>query len=101
MPEGTVPEGTVLVLVTRRGCCLCEGLAERLASLGPALPLPVQAVDVDGDPVLLVRYDVEVPVLLLRQAGRSDRLLPRVPPRLAGDRLVEWLRDRISGSKTA
>jgi len=96
-----VPEQTVLVLVTRRGCCLCEGLAERLSALGPALPLPLQAVDVDGDPALLARYDLEVPVLLLRQAGDPDRLLPRVPPRLAGDRLAEWLRGRISGPKTA
>lgn len=96
-----MPEQTVLVLVTRRGCCLCEGLAERLRALGPALPLPLQAVDVDGDPALLARYDLEVPVLLLRQAGDPERLLPRVPPRLAGDRLAEWLRGRIYGPKTA
>ena len=96
-----MPEATVLLLVTRRGCCLCEGLAERLAALGPALLLPWRAVDVDGDPALLARYDLEVPVLLLRQAGADDRPLPRVPPRLVGDRLAEWLRGRISGLKTA
>lgn len=96
-----MPEGACLVLVTRRGCCLCEGLADRLVALGPGLPLPLETVDVDGDPVLLARFDLEVPVLLLRRAGASDRLLPRISPRLGGDRLVEWLQAQISAAKTA
>ena len=76
-----------LVLITRRGCCLCEGLEEKLRQLA----LPLQCLDVDQDPQLLARYDLEVPVLLLRDGG-SERELPRVSPRLAGPQLAAWLR---------
>ncbi|APD47423.1 glutaredoxin family protein [Synechococcus sp. CS-602] len=77
-----------LTLFSREGCCLCAGLADRLA----ALPLPpqLQVVDIDTDPALKARYDLEVPVLAV---GRSSGLieLPRVPPRLRGDGLERWL----------
>ncbi|MFN6355063.1 MAG: glutaredoxin family protein, partial [Cyanobacteriota bacterium] len=33
-----------LVLITREGCCLCEGLEEKLA----ALALPFSRLDVDA-----------------------------------------------------
>ena len=61
-----------LVLITRQGCCLCEGLEEKLR----ALALPLELRDVDRDPLLQARYGQEVPVLLL-----SGRELPRVSPR--------------------
>jgi hypothetical protein len=88
------PASVTLVLYTRRGCCLCEGLEERLRALEPlsgaSLP-PLQPVDVDADPQLQARYGMEVPVLALRDAVGSLRELPRVPPRLTGERLVAWL----------
>ena len=84
-----------LMLFTRRGCCLCEGLEERLRELGlaaegaaPQLTL----IDVDGDPQLQSRYGLEVPVLAVSSAeAPSWRDLPRVPPRLSGERLAQWL----------
>ena len=77
-----------LVLITRKGCCLCEGLGQKLAALAPAPPVVV--IDVDTDPALLHRYGLEVPVLLLRSSA-VDRELPLVPPRLAGAGLQIWL----------
>ena len=77
-----------LVLITRKGCCLCEGLGQKLAALAPAPPVVV--IDVDTEPALLHRYGLEVPVLLLRSSA-GDRELPRVPPRLAGAGLQVWL----------
>jgi hypothetical protein len=80
-----------LLLYTRAGCCLCEGLEERLRALVP--PPPFTAVDVDSDPALQARWGLEVPVLALA-AGSSagaPQPLPRVPPRLAGERLRQWL----------
>ena len=77
---------TELVLITREGCCLCEGLEEKLA----ALALPFSRLDVDADPQLLARFDLEVPVLLLREAGQ-ERQLPRVSPRLPVAQLRAWL----------
>ncbi len=83
-----------LLLFTRSGCCLCEGLAEKLLALEP--PPELRLVDIDADPALKARYDLEVPVLAV-QDGDADgppglRELPRVSPRLAGDRLRSWLR---------
>ncbi len=78
-----------LRLYTRVGCCLCQGLEERLRALDPAPAL--ELVDVDGDPALQARYGMEVPVLALVQADGGLRQLPWVPPRLAGERLAAWL----------
>jgi hypothetical protein len=80
-----------LLLYTRAGCCLCEGLEERLRALHP--PPPLTAVDVDRDPALQARFGLEVPLLALA-AGPGDaaaRILPRVPPRLAAEGLRRWL----------
>jgi len=78
-----------LRLYTRAGCCLCEGLEERLRAMDPAPGL--ELVDVDGDPALQARYGMEVPVLAVVETGGGLRELPRVPPRLAGERLTAWL----------
>jgi hypothetical protein len=78
-----------LLLYTRNGCCLCEGLEERLRALVP--PPPLRLIDVDADPALHARYDLLVPVLALVEGGGVNRELPRVPPRLAGERLRNWL----------
>lgn len=89
-----------LRLYTRVGCCLCEGLAERLRALDP--PPPLQLLDVDGDPALQARYGLRVPVLAREEgsaaagaapAGASPAWvdLPPVPPRLGGERLQAWL----------
>jgi len=86
---------TELLLFTRIGCCLCQGLEERLRALVPAPPL--RLIDVDDDPELRARYDLLVPVLALAAAddpggsGDGSRQLPQVPPRLAGERLRDWL----------
>jgi len=84
-----------LLLYTRSGCCLCEGLAEKLRALDP--PPELQLVDIDGDPALKARYELTVPVLAVLEGpgnGRQGlRELPRVSPRLAGDRLRSWLRN--------
>jgi hypothetical protein len=85
-----------LLLYTRSGCCLCEGLEERLRALVP--PPPLRLIDVDADPALHARYDLLVPVLALMEGGGVSRELPRVPPRLAGERLRDWLqRQGVTG----
>jgi hypothetical protein len=88
---------SVLILYTRQGCCLCEGLEERLRDLQPRQDL--QLIDVDTDPALQARYGLSVPVL-----ARSDSQdgftriieLPPVPPRLQGERLRAWLERHLS-----
>ncbi|MBD2550243.1 glutaredoxin family protein [Microcystis elabens FACHB-917] len=79
-----------LLLFSRRGCCLCEGLEEKLGALVP--PQPLQVIDVDTDPALQERYGLAVPVLAVAATtGGPLRELPRVSPRLAGAQLQAWL----------
>ena len=85
-------------LMTRQGCCLCEGMAERLAALEPSLLLDL--VDVDQDPELQARYGLEVPVLAIERAGGWVDL-PRVSPRLGGVALQAWLLRHSCGSESA
>jgi|694.fasta_scaffold02864_3 hypothetical protein len=93
-------EPAALLLYTRAGCCLCEGLEQRLRALDP--PPSLTLVDVDQDPALLARYGLEVPVLALpAAAGGEPRPLPRVSPRLAGARLHDWLRRHGGGDMPA
>ena len=92
MADQSWPE---LTLLTRQGCCLCEGLQERLEALVPAPAL--QCVDVDEDPQLQARFGLEVPVL----RTRAGDVLPRVPPRLSGDRLADWLQRNLNSSNSA
>ncbi|WP_259738391.1 glutaredoxin family protein [Synechococcus sp. CS-205] len=87
--NSSVPPLPALLLYSRDGCCLCEGLEERLRALVP--PPPLDVVNVDHDPELQARYGLEVPLLAVLRDGQP-RLLPRVAPRLAGDRLQRWLR---------
>ena len=77
-----------LLLYTRQGCCLCEGLADKLLALQP--PPRLRLIDVDSDPALQQRFGLEVPVLA-EDLATGERLLPRVSPRLAGEALQRWL----------
>ena len=83
------------MLYSRGGCCLCEGLEERLRELNlSALGLQLTVVDIDAENVpsaLRARYDLEVPVLSF--CGRD---LPRVSPRLCGEGLFNWLHRSLS-----
>jgi|688.fasta_scaffold436435_3 hypothetical protein len=98
-PDPT-PAPCQLTLYSRQGCCLCEGLEEKLQALDP--PPAVTVIDVDQDPALQARYGLEVPVLVVRQgtAVGAERQLPRVPPRLQGPALQVWLQKNcfVAGS---
>jgi hypothetical protein len=79
-----------LLLFTRAGCCLCEGLEQKLLPLLAAGALECR--DVDADPALQARYGLSVPVLALPCPGQDGwQELPRVPPRLEGEQLRAWL----------
>jgi hypothetical protein len=60
-----------LLLYSRQGCCLCEGLEQRLRALPGVTGLEV--IDVDRDPGLQQRYGLEVPVLLIGFSLELDR----------------------------
>jgi predicted thioredoxin/glutaredoxin len=55
-----------LTVVHRQDCDLCDEMVAELEQLGRQMRLPpVKIVDVDGDPELVRRYGLNVPVLLL------------------------------------
>ncbi len=54
------------MVVSREGCGLCDEMLHELAELGRSHSLPpIEVVDVDGDPELVRRFGLKVPVLLL------------------------------------
>ncbi len=85
-------EFQTLTLLSRQGCCLCEGLEQRLRALELSRlqpPVSLEVIDIDAagvEPELRSRYDLEVPVLMLQ-----GKPLPRVSPRLSGEGLFTWL----------
>ena len=93
-----------LILLTRKDCCLCEGLEERLDKLSlDELETPIKLCvrDIDSQDVSNAdnaRYSLEVPVLLLELDSPLIRFeLPRVSPRLAEEALLSWLQKTIAG----
>ena len=87
-----------ILVYSRKGCCLCEGLEQRLQKLklemfSPRLELSVIDIDHEGiSESLRTRYDLEVPVIVLVLKSPTKLVeLPRVSPRLKGDGLARWL----------
>ncbi len=87
-----------LILFTREGCCLCQGLEERLRNLSldrldPLLELYVRDIEgADVSDLERASYAMEVPVLLLELNHPVRRFeLPRVSPRLVEADLFRWL----------
>jgi predicted thioredoxin/glutaredoxin len=57
---------SLLTLLHRTDCGLCEEMLSELELLGRTLTLPpVELVDVDSDPELARRHGLHIPVLLL------------------------------------
>ena len=91
-------EEAILILYSRKGCCLCEKLEERLnilplKNINP--PLKLKVVDIDSGELTEAersRYNLEVPVLkIIFNQGKGQLILPRVSPRMGGDQLALWL----------
>ena len=94
-----------LILLTKKGCCLCEALEERLREIPldqikPSFELDI--LDIDSEEVSVEQaesYSLEVPVLFceLQEPLRRYKL-PRASPRLSQDGLLNWLKKVIQRS---
>ena len=98
----------ILILYSRAGCCLCEGLEKRLRTLQlqdlkPSLELCV--IDIDGHNVpdsLRARFDLKVPVMVLEcDEPKKVVELPMVSPRIQGTLLLRCLQKSINKSLIA
>ena len=93
----------VLILYTRKGCCLCQSLEEKLSNiclenLEPSIVLSI--VDIDCEKVsvdIQIKYTNEVPVIVLDSASLSKKIeLPRVSPRLKEEMLLSWIQKNLN-----
>tara|TARA_B100000579_G_scaffold269603_1_gene222569 strand:+ start:207 stop:518 length:312 start_codon:yes stop_codon:yes gene_type:complete len=93
----------VLILFSRKGCCLCETLEKKLSNislnkLNP--PIVLSIFDIDSNQVsadIQKKYTNEVPVLVIHSNKLSKKIeLPRVPPRLKEDLLPDWIQKKLN-----
>ena len=93
----------ILILYSRKGCCLCQTLENKLSNIGlknlkPSIVLSI--VDIDSEKVSLdiqMKYTNEVPVIVIDSNLLLKKIeLPRVPPRLKEDMLVYWIQKNLN-----
>ena len=93
----------VLILFSRKDCCLCETLEKKLSTislinLNP--PIVLSIIDIDNKEVSIDikrKYTNQVPVLVLDSNKLSRKIeLPRVPPRLKEDLLLSWIQKNLN-----
>ena len=93
----------VLILYSRKGCCLCQTLEEKLSNiclenLNPSIVLSI--IDIDSKKVSLdiqLKYTNDVPVIVLDSTRLLKKIeLPRVSPRLKDDMLFSWIQKNLN-----
>ncbi|KAK8642843.1 hypothetical protein V6N13_012173 [Hibiscus sabdariffa] len=89
-----------LVLYSKPGCCLCDGLKEKLhAAFSLSAPDPLHDVelqvrDITSNPEWEKAYQYEIPVLAKELSDGTEELLPRLSPRLG----VELVHKKIAAA---
>ena len=79
-----------LVLYSKQGCCLCEGLLTKLQQV-KNLEFELEVRDINTNPDWFDRYQYEIPVLSLVSDRQQERELPRFPPRSPVEKLEAML----------
>jgi hypothetical protein len=82
-----------LILYSKTGCHLCEGLEQKLRSiLTPADQLEVREITSNSD--WWNAYQYEIPALYI-VTGNEEKLLPRLAPRAPVAQLQEMLQQYL------
>ncbi|EPS66028.1 hypothetical protein M569_08753 [Genlisea aurea] len=83
-----------LILYSKPGCCLCDGLKEKLhAPLMISSPnIQLQIRDISTNPEWETRFQYEIPVLARVSEDGTEEILPRLSPRLG----VELIHKKIA-----
>ncbi|MHC5615228.1 MAG: glutaredoxin family protein [Nostoc sp.] len=87
-----------LILYTKPGCHLCEGLQQKLEQI-QNLSFELEIRDITTREDWFAAYQYEVPVLYLsnhRGAEGSEKLLPRPSPRANVQQLEQMLRKYLA-----
>ena len=93
----------VLILYSRKGCCLCEILEKKLSNiclnnLKPSLTLSIVDIDCKKVPLdIQMKYTNEVPVLIIDSTKLLKKIeLPRVSPRSKENMLLFWIQKHLN-----
>lgn len=80
-----------LILYSKPGCCLCDGLKEKLnAAFSLSSPdslhdVQLQVRDITSNPDWEKAYQYEIPVLARVRPDGTEEVLPRLSPRLGAE----------------
>ncbi|BBN04065.1 hypothetical protein MPTK1_3g01590 [Marchantia polymorpha subsp. ruderalis] len=77
-----------LIMYSKPGCCLCDGLKEKLTTL-PNIQLEVR--NILTKPEWENAYQYEIPVLAHVKDDGSEETIPRLSPRLSADQMRKKL----------
>jgi hypothetical protein len=83
-----------LILYSKPGCHLCEGLQEKLEQI-EGLDLELEVRDITSRDAWFQAYQYEVPVLC-RRIVDTEEMLPRPSPRLTVAQLERMLQKYLS-----
>ncbi|PIN07519.1 hypothetical protein CDL12_19902 [Handroanthus impetiginosus] len=89
-----------LILYSKPGCCLCDGLKEKLdaafclAGSNSLADVHLEIRDITSNPEWERLYQYEIPVLAKVREDGTEETLPRLSPRLA----VELVQKKIAGA---
>ena len=84
-----------LILYSKPGCHLCEGLQEKLAQI-KNLSFELEVRDITTRDDWFAAYQYEIPVLHLLTSDGKEKLIPRPSPRLSVERLEKMLSDYVN-----
>jgi Glutaredoxin-like domain (DUF836) len=79
-----------LILYSKPGCHLCEGLEEKLRAI-QSIDLTLDIRDITQDDRTFEQYQYEIPVLYLQQENGNRLQLPRQSPRSSIEQITKML----------
>ncbi len=79
-----------LILYSKPGCHLCEGLQEKLETL----PIQLEIRDITQNQTWFQKYQYEVPVLT-RPVDAIEQPLPRPSPRASAQQVARMIQTHI------
>ncbi|MEM8504679.1 MAG: glutaredoxin family protein [Cyanobacteria bacterium P01_D01_bin.1] len=83
-----------LILYSKPGCHLCEGLLEKLATL----PVQLEVRDITQNQDWFQKYQYEIPVLCYAKGAVDSSLeipLPRVSPRASAAQVAKMIQTHV------
>lgn len=82
-----------LILYSKPGCHLCEGLQEKLAQVSN-IEFKLEIRDINTREDWFAAYQYEIPVLCQR-LPEGEKPLPRLPPRASVTKLEQMLQKNL------